>query len=515
MPGGVIQLISTGNHDVYISGCPQITFFKKVYKKYTKFAIESIEQEFNGPATFNSYISATLARDADLLTKLTLEMKLSASLYTSLSTMTSVNGYITLTNSNQADVSNGTYYGTFSYGDDEPDTGDFLQFDSSSLSSSLDTPNTIFIGDLSGTSPSSVNITKFRTNIIADLTGSSSQILTLADVDRNQPRLATRIIDYIELTIGGQLIDRLYGEWIDIWLQLSSSYEKWTLLENMLYGNNLLLNNQSLVYLPIPFWFSKNYGLALPMISLQYHEVKCNIQFKKEFNGIANLYGNDPSNNAFSKGNSGASRAFTGNASNIVLDIPIIINMNDSRLFGDYIFLDTDERRLFANLKQEYLIEQTQYSNKLSLNSGININELHFNHPVKELFWFYQLSSNNDTFNYWDNSGNDIMKSCKLEYNGIERFKTKNNHYFRLLQPYFHHSGGYLQDISGQLGGFYTYSFGLHPEQYQPTGTCNFSRINNAIIYSNVTQDCIMSVYATNYNVLRVMNGMAGLGYGN
>jgi hypothetical protein len=499
MPGGVIQLISTGNHDVYLTGCPQITFFKKVYKKHTHFAMESIEQEFNGPANFGSYISATLCRDADLLSKLLLEMKFSVEPVTPLASMTTVNGYITLTG-----TYTGTYYGTFS---SYVDSGIYyLGFNNSTI-------GTIYIGNYPG--GPNITVTQITSNIIDAMIVTPPTTFNLSDIYDDKPRIATRIIDYIELTIAGQLIDRLYGEWIDIWLQLSSSYEKWNLLENMLYGNNPLSNNTSVTYLPIPFWFSKSYGLALPMISLQYHEVKCNIQFKNEFNGIANLYGDQPNNNAYSNNSLSASIDYDGNVNNIILEIPLTINMIDSRLFGDYIFLDTDERRLFASLKQEYLIEQTQYSNKLSLNSGININELHFNHPVKELVWFYQLPSNDGTFNYWDNSGNDIMKSCKIEFNGVERFKTKNNHYFRLLQPYYHHSGSYLQDLSGELGGFYTYSFGLYPEQYQPTGTCNFSRINNAILYSNVTQNCNMSVYATNYNVLRVMNGMAGLGYGN
>jgi hypothetical protein len=496
MPGGVIQLISTGNHDVYLTGCPQITFFKKVYKKHTHFAMEAIEQEFNGPANFGSYISATLCRDADLLSKLLLEMKFSVEPVTPLSSMTSVNGYITLSNNI---AYNGTYYGTFSIYT-EPLLGLIL------ISFYNPIIGTIYCGQTIG-----FNILPLTSNnLIYELTGLLTNNFTMNDIYDDKPRIATRIIDYIELTIAGQLIDRLYGEWIDIWLQLSSSYEKWTLLENMLYGNNPLSNNTSVTYLPIPFWFSKNYGLALPMISLQYHEVKCNIQFKNEFSGIANLLG---LNTIDGFAEFGITKI--GTVSNIILDIPLKINITDSRLFGDYIFLDTDERRLFAGLKQEYLIEQTQYSNKLALNTGININELHFNHPVKELLWFYQLPSNTGSFNYWDNSGNDIMKSCRIEFNGIERLKLKNNHYFRLLQPYYHHSGGYLQDLSGELGGFYTYSFGLYPEQYQPTGTCNFSRINNGVLYSDVTHVCNLSIYATNYNILRVMNGMAGLGYGN
>jgi hypothetical protein len=500
MPGGVIQLISTGNHDVYLTGCPQITYFKKVYKKYTHFALEAIEQEFNTGADYGSYISATLCRDADLLSKLLLEMKYIVEPTTPLDQLTSVSGTMI--------TSTGTYSGIFSSYNDGGTN--YLIFTSNSTGQA-------YLGDTNGSNIIRTPIVD--NNLIKTITGSSSQIFTTDDIYDDRPRIATRLIEYIELTIAGQLIDRLYGEWIDIWLQLSSSYEKWSLLENMLYGKNHLINNNSVTYLPVPFWFSKNYGLALPMISLQYHEVKCNIQFKDDLYGSGNIstiyvdIAGDGKIDAYSI--NGSPFGKTGTISNITLDIPLRLRITDSRLYGDYIFLDTDERRLFAGLKQEYLIEQTQYSNKLSLNSGININELHFNHPVKELVWFYQLLSNNNTFNYWDNSGNDLMKSCKLEYNGVERFKTKNNHYFRLLQPYFHHTGAYLQDISGELGGFYNYSFALQPELYQPTGTCNFSRINNVILYSNVNQECNMAVYTTNYNVLRIMNGMAGLGYGN
>ena len=130
MPGGVIQLISTGNHDVYLTGCPQITYFKKVYKKYTHFAMEAIEQEFNTGANFNSYISATLCRDADLLSKLILEMKFSVEPVIPLSSMTTVNGYITLAGDLPIYPS-GTYYGSFYI--DNFGGSDFIFFDNSTI----------------------------------------------------------------------------------------------------------------------------------------------------------------------------------------------------------------------------------------------------------------------------------------------------------------------------------------------------------------------------------------------
>jgi hypothetical protein len=479
MPGGVIQLISCGVHDIYLIGCPQITYFKKVYKKHTHFAMESIEQEINGGTEFGRYVSAPLYRDGDLLSKLMLEMKFRATTDETID----LSGVLSVTDGSTTIDYSGNFY---------IDSGtSHIRFDASGYNVTLGV----------GGSPIVNN-----GGIVHSLLPSFSPMSTL---NAGIPRIGTKAIDYIELTIGSQLIDRLYGEWIDIWFQLSSNFEKWTHLENMLTGVTVNPDGTATTYTPIPFWFTKNNGLALPMISLQYHEVKCNIQFKENiFNWTTDidLTGYADTTDGF---------PFSSIVSITVFDVPYSLQMTDGRLFGDYIFLDTDERRMFASLNQEYLIEQLQFSNKFLLSPSININEIHFNHPVKELYWFYQLSNNNNTFNYWDNSGNDIMNECRLEYNGIERFKMRNNHYFRMVQSYYHHSGAFKQDASGEYGGFYTYSFGLNPELYQPSGTCNFSRINNAILYSDVKQTCSMNIYALNYNVLRIMNGMAGLMYGN
>jgi hypothetical protein len=189
--------------------------------------------------------------------------------------------------------------------------------------------------------------------------------------------------------------------------------------------------------------------------------------------------------------------------------------INDGRAYGDYIYLDTEERRLYANLKHEYLIEQMQYSQQFILDRNYVMTELHFNHPVKELFWTYQLPGNRRTFDYWDGSGNDLLNLFSIQFNGTNRLVDKDPGYLRLVQPYFHHSGGLLQNKSTEEGGYYTYSFALKPEQYQPTGTSNFSRIDNVVLHHTVKEPCLLDVYATNYNVLRITSGMAGVAYSN
>jgi hypothetical protein len=189
--------------------------------------------------------------------------------------------------------------------------------------------------------------------------------------------------------------------------------------------------------------------------------------------------------------------------------------IKDGRVYGDYIYLDTDERRLYANLEHEYLIEQVQYSNPFVLDRNYTMTELHFNHPIKELIWNYQLQSRIGSFDYWNPQGNDLMEKFRIEFNGVNRINDMDSGYYRLVQAYNHHSGGHQQSKERQEGGYYTYSFAARPEQYQPTGTSNFSRIDSVILHHTVSQPCNMEIYAVNYNVLRIVSGMAGVAYSN
>jgi hypothetical protein len=219
-------------------------------------------------------------------------------------------------------------------------------------------------------------------------------------------------------------------------------------------------------YIPLQFWFCRNPGLALPLIALQYHEVKLNVQFGTLIGG--------------------------GTITCCV--------------FCDYIFLDTDERRRFAQVSHEYLIEQVQFSNTLKTSSTANSEsnlELRFNHPVKELVWV------------GDNNGQYEFDECLLQLNGHDRFRKRAGSYFRTVQRYEHHTS------SGNVGALkeHIYSFALKPEEHQPSGTCNFSRIDNAVLVlknsATAPTDANVRVYAVNYNVLRIMSGMGGLAYSN
>ena len=694
MGGGLMQLVAYGAQDIYLTGNPQITFFKVVYRRHTNFAVEAIEQTFTGSVDFGRKISCIIDRNGDLLHKMYLEIDINVD---------------EQTGSNA--VNNKHAKG----------------------------------GELS-------NDCNFAT------------------------RLGHAMIKEVSIEIGGQCIDTHYGEWLELWSQLTMSCEQLSKHRRLIDGNITnsdcsSVNNSRKLYIPLQFWFNRNPGLALPLIALQYHEVKINVILESSAQSGFN-------NNSFPK-------------------------IQQICLFCDYIFLDTDERKRFAQISHEYLIEQLQFNNITSVDSEeacVNV-ELRFNHPCKELIWtvqpqvpgctssgcdqgrvhpfdwsreitqsqattlkliadnpnifikqkynvkylvcdlpstptvddyannytigyfkdlpvfkegfmtppvydFVSLTSmtdgldwgplNNkglilevnisgggggtiyikqtamqgcrlftqdlqgggsggpgnwvtqqayttddcqgsgdgqssgdgqgsgiDTFKVVDeltdgyysivlqadhdyklhfqyvkgvdvnnivsdatfgwktdltseyntnwasiistkpnvtgnelvmlnkelnnndshiqtlNVGNgssqqlgsalDNVLKAKLQLNGHDRFREREGTYFRCVQPFQHHTGGTLQGWNNDKsrgsvdnGFFYVYSFALKPEEHQPSGTCNFSRIDNAVLQMSlaVTDNDkkyakFIRVYATNYNVLRIMSGMGGLAYSN
>tara|TARA_B100000795_G_scaffold114387_1_gene84851 strand:+ start:36 stop:1133 length:1098 start_codon:yes stop_codon:yes gene_type:complete len=315
---------------------------------------------------------------------------------------------------------------------------------------------------------------------------------------------ALSYIKSVEVEIGGQLIDKHYGEWLHIWTSLTHCSDKTNQLQKLVKTGS---GTTSRVYVPLQFWFCRNPGLALPLIALQYHEVKINIEFQDAKKLLAN---SGVSDSAF--------------------------KMNNVCLFCDYIYLDTDERRRFAQISHEYLIEQVQFSGCNSVQAGgpsvqlVNI-DLNLNHPVKELVWVVQSEYLNEstvgligsTDNHLHNFTNGMDASCHLnsavlQLNGHDRFKKRSGSYFENVQRYQHHTGS-------SSDGIFMYSFALNPEEHQPSGTCNFSRIDNAVLCLELNtskspeDDSRVSrqvrIYAINYNVLRIMSGMAGLAYSN
>tara|TARA_B110000902_G_C14172403_1_gene537368 strand:- start:49 stop:1194 length:1146 start_codon:yes stop_codon:yes gene_type:complete len=381
MGGGLMQLVAYGAQDIYLTGNPQITFFKVVYRRHTNFSMESIQQTWNGaPSSLTTAgrMTATISRNGDLVHKM------------------------------------------------------YLQTDTTFNGSGIANPGSY-------------------------------------------------MINTVEVEIGGQLIDKHYGDWMETFAQLTEPNSAAMLAT----GGNTFANAtkfqamsgmggvkgtdkaDGIKHIPLQFWFCRNPGLALPLIALQYHEVKIILSTKSMTAGA----------------------------------VP--------PLWVDYIYLDTDERRRFAQVSHEYLIEQVQTSSGHTASSGgVNLN---FNHPVKELVWtrpFVNGSSATFTADkYW-----------QLKLNGHDRFAQRDISYFTFAQVWQHHTGTPVNSAGtagvGQSGNYIgVYSFALKPEEHQPSGTCNFSRIDNAQFCSSGTDT--FDIYAVNYNVLRIMSGMGGLAYSN
>ena len=523
MGGGLMQLVAYGAQDVYLTGNPQITFFKVVYRRHTNFSVEAIEQTFNGSADFGRTVTATISRNGDLLSNTYLNVTLPAATDTNW-------GYVR--------------------------------------------------------------------------------------------RVGYAMIESAKLEIGGSKIDEVYGTWMNIWNELSRNNSNDRAHDKMV-GNTTELTStgdkaKTDLYVPLPFFFCRNVGLALPLIALQYHDVKVTLKFR-DASACMNVVGTDAATAP---------------------------HFADAKLLCDFVYLDSEERKRFAQAQHEYLFEQLQFTGAESVPASTNKYRLNFNHPCKELVWAFtldkhvsgreyvtwamdgdweaarnrfaaivwlaahqdaagnvaltastdnleykseatggsaletlaaevvaivagdlaqpitldqvQVLSNNCTLadmskavatlragatdggkatfdankvaardycnhgSEVDGSGNPCT-SVNLQLNGHDRFATRDGNYFNYVQPYQHHS-------NTPSDGVCVYSFALKPEEHQPSGSCNMSRIDNATLSLTVgggsstyftnyvggaNSNTTVNVYATNYNVLRIMSGMGGVAYSN
>lgn len=342
--------------------------------------------------------------------------------------------------------------------------------------------------------------------------------------------LGHALIRYVTIEVGGQKIDTQYGEWLEIWNSLTQVAEKENGYNHMVgrYASSVgLIGNADtsrIYYVPLMFWFNRNPGLSLPLIALQYHEVKIIMEFRNAAELIVGLTAT-------------GDRDFASNTTSIRDSSGV--SLVNAALWVDYVYLDTEERRRFAQMSHEYLIDQLQFTGyeSIQIDQVSQKIRLNYNHPVKELIWTLQWEPNftvgtayNDWFNFSaalpgvpvPSNAVDLMADALILLNGHERFAVRPQTYFRLVQPYQSHTR--IPD-----NFIYLYSFGLRPEEHQPSGTVNMSRIDNAQLKFDMTNVANLpapssqwsgavgriAIYATNYNVFRVMSGMGGLAYSN
>ena len=303
-------------------------------------------------------------------------------------------------------------------------------------------------------------------------------------------RVGWRLLKQVELRVGGQMIDRQYSTWMHVWTELTHTTDQKNLLTKLVgdKGTDGAVVADAAVaattlHVPLLFSFCRNPGLALPLIALQYHEVEIHIEFE-----------------TLARCMSDATTSQSGSLSN-------------TSLWVDYIFLDAEERKEFAANPHEYLIETVQTQEATLSGTSVNSVRLTFNHPTKELVWVCRDSSpTGDVFTDFRAAGTSLnsLSNGKLKLNGQDRFAQRTANYFNYVQPYQHHTG--KPDL-----GINCYSFALKPEEHQPSGTVNFSRIDN--INLDVTPNdgsCTeLHVMAHSYNVFRVASGMGGLAYAN
>lgn len=302
-----------------------------------------------------------------------------------------------------------------------------------------------------------------------------------------------RLIDYIELEIGDQRIDKHYGIWYSIWNELSLNLGQVDGYNSMI-GNVSELTTDTVtqkddydLYIPLHFFFCKHYGLSLPVFAIQYNEIKLTVKF-----------------NTYEK------LAYADTWS-------VLPSIKDTILLSNYIFLDTYERKQFLEKDHEYLIEQLQYSEEEKLIMKKNIIELNFYHPIKELFWVTQDAdtTENDLLDFLDNDDENPTELANIQFNGNNRMREKTGEFFNIIQPYQYHTK------VPSTKGINIYSFSLQPEKQNPTGSCNFSAIDKATLNLTLTDtsfnsgNVILKVYALNYNVLEVKKGYGNLLFSN
>ena len=336
-------------------------------------------------------------------------------------------------------------------------------------------------------------------------------------------------IKEVSLLIGNQEIEKHYSEWYDIWNELTDIDLKEHLLVNKFndkkgyYDNSKVATNGAQdpiqLYIPLKFFFCRNAGLSIPLIALQYEDIKIKTMFRK-LDFLINA-------------------EYTASTATQTPDV---------KLFANYIYLDEVERRIFTQKPHEYLIEQIQHNGKVTLDDNSGIHELNFNNLVKELVWVCKqkaveetdptvnaatavlsnvegtgVEKGNDYFNYTSpfgsgNSGKNLeflgnqespepFGTLSISIDGNERFSAQKASYFRAVQPYYHHSKVPQKHI-------YCYSFALYPEKHQPSGFCDFTKFKNIkITFNNPISNANLLVFAIGYNVLRIAEGKAGLAY--
>ena len=500
------QLATYGTADIVLTGSPQITYFKLVYRRHTNFAMESLENAFSGPVDFDRQATCQISRNGDLIYKMWLQVTLPDLCSFDITPAPTIN----TNEGNTVDATTKLRYNATTRGYYRNNSG----VDGTQIAY-YNTNNGKYYTESGFTN----EIVTWPYMIARDTNYNNSTTWVIPSQRvRWCNGVGYALMKELEIEIGGNKIDKHYSDWWDIYSELTEKEEKrqglWDMVGkydvdtyNSTYSREQ--SRQRTYYIPLTFCFQRTPGLAIPLIALQYHNINVNVWFRNYLDIIKTnlLYASD-------------STTISSLTSKTGGRIPSFV---DCKLYVDFLYLDAEERRRFSSIPHEYLIETLQFLGDQPIDTGTTNQkiQLTFSHPVKELIWTYTPLENYNVNTYSGNkifeysmtdqqyAAEDPVDSVKLLINGQDRFTTRPGAYFRLVQPYQHHTRVPSKKI-------YTYSFALNPEDAQPSGSINYSRIDSSQLQlffnSNITQGRIR-VYATSYNVLRIASGQGGLAF--
>jgi hypothetical protein len=498
MGGGMAQLASYGQADVVLTGNPQVTFWKLIYRRHTNFSVEAIEAAFQGPVDFGKRATVQIPRNGDLVSRMWLQVTLPDLLAYDVAPAPAQGQTVDVTTKLYQKASDKSWWK-----------------DAVFTTTPVSTQVAWYSSTLNKYYSDSGKSTEITTWPYMRASNTNYDTSTTYSIPEQKLRwcngVGYALMASCEIELGGSRIDKHFSEFWDVWNELSEKEEKRAGLWGMVgkysaadyatYAREM--SAQRTLYVPLTFCYNRSPGLALPLVALQFHSINVNFEFRPYMELVKS-----------------STEAVTALSSKVGGLPPSFV---DCKLYVDFVFLDTEERRRFAGSPHEYLVEQLQFVGDEAVNENAlnRMITLSFNHPVKELLVVYVPAtsyevnslSGNSIFDY-DVPGfpaEDVFVSLKLLLNGHDRFSERPGAYFRLVQPYQHHTRVPAKKV-------YCYSFALTPEDFQPSGSCNFSRLDTAQLSvqlsPNIKQGRV-KVYALGYNVLRVASGLSGLAFAN
>jgi hypothetical protein len=637
MGGGLLQIVSSTNEDLFITSKPQITFFKLVFYRYTNFSIETLEEFFDGAPDFGENVTCTLAKTGDLIHHMYLKIDLPevqipilnestihpnnktfvndttlqynevnqnftnykiyikyfyilwrllwkeaisiAGNYNSVKDI--INQYKKSDNWIEYNKYNNIYSNVYIKKNNSYINFDIVYMFDRSLKTEYEFSNLSILKNNEFKYKLNTFLIKYRENTVLynnQLFNELTKIKNIIDTEKIDyyrfswlPKIGLRLIDSIDISIGGQVIDRLNSDMLNIWYELTVSPNQINTFNNII-GNIPKLNTYNTnkkesysLYIPLPFWFSKYTGVSLPALALRYHDIQVNLKLKE----LSECCMVETIENKLSDN----------------ININEHISILNASLYIDYVYIEQEERKKFGRNSLEYLIDQHQYLPVNNINS-ININQLlYFVNPIKELLWtcqskvwdryefvkIYKFTAITNLTNgkikliignkhlirkgdnvrihnskYYNNTykvintdetsvtinsdyiindygyveiintmfSENTIDTLTITFNSTERISARDGMYYNLIQPWKHHS-----NIPSP--GIYLFSFAINPEDYQPSGSCNMGLLDanqafiniNPIFFEYMDKNVSINFYARSINILKITEGMASLAF--